>query len=89
MKITLPLIYAIKMGTKIQSELIKNSIKLNKINELPNIISILEDTKAINAVKKKAEEYLVAISEAANKEKDSPYKKMIMDLAEYAINRKG
>ena len=62
-KITLPLIYAIKKGSKTQSNLIKNSIKMNKINELPNIIAILEETKAIELVRARAKDYLLTIEE--------------------------
>ena len=87
-KITLPLIYAIKKGTKTQSNLIKNSIKLNKINELPNIIAILEETNAIELVRGRAKDYLITIEEAISEEKPSIYKKMLLQIAEFAINRK-
>ncbi|MBL6685904.1 MAG: polyprenyl synthetase family protein [Methylophilaceae bacterium] len=87
-KITLPLIYAIKKGTKVQSTLIKNSIKLNKINELPNIISILEETKAIELTRSRAEDFLLTIKDSITNLRSNHYKKMIQDIAEYAINRK-
>lgn len=87
-KITLPLIYAIKKGTKVQSTLIKNSIKLNKINELPNIISILEETKAIELTRSRAEDFLLTIKDSITDLRSNHYKKMIQDIAEYAINRK-
>jgi len=87
-KITLPLIYAIKKGTKAQSTLIKNSIKLNKINELPNIISILEETKAIELTRSRAEDFLLTIKDSITDLRSNHYKKMIQDIAEYAINRK-
>lgn len=87
-KITLPLIYAIKKGTKAQSTLIKTSIKLNKINELPNIISILEETKAIELTRSRAEDFLLTIKDSITNLRSNHYKKMIQDIAEYAINRK-
>ena len=87
-KVTLPLIYAIKKGSKTQSNLIKNSIKMNKINELPNIIAILEETKAIELVRARAKDYLLTIEETISEEKPSIYKKMLLQIAEFAINRK-
>jgi octaprenyl-diphosphate synthase len=87
-KVTLPLIYAIKKGSKTQSNLIKNSIKMNKINELPNIIAILEETKAIELVRARAKDYLLTIEETISEEKPTIYKKMLLQIAEFAINRK-
>ncbi len=87
-KITLPLIYAMKGSTKNQRKLINEAIKVGDISKLPDIISIIEDTKSISKVQIKSEEQLNKIKIVLDKLPDNDYKKIIKELAEYCVARK-
>ena len=87
-KITLPLIYAMKDSTKSQRKLINEAIKVGDISKLPDIISIIEDTKSISKVQIKSEEQLNKIKMVLDKLPDNDYKKTIKELAEYCVARK-
>jgi len=77
-----------KGSTKNQRKLINEAIKVGDISKLPDIISIIEDTKSISKVQIKSEEQLNKIKIVLDKLPDNDYKKIIKELAEYCVARK-
>ena len=86
-KITLPLIYAIKKGTKSQKIIIKTAIEKGGIENLSDVIQIIDETNAINDVQSKSLSYLNEINSLIDNFHDSSYKTLIKELAEYSIQR--
>ncbi|MDC0183088.1 polyprenyl synthetase family protein [Nitrosomonadales bacterium] len=86
-KVTLPLIYAMKNSTKIQSKLIKDAIKIGDLRKLPDVIEIIETTQSISKVQKKSEEQLENIKLILDNMPENNFKKMILELANYCVYR--
>ena len=86
-KITLPLIYAMKKSNKAQKTTIKNAIKEGGINNLSDVMQIIDETNSIKNVKDKSLIHLHEIQSLLKKFHESPYKKIVMDLAEFSVHR--
>jgi len=86
-KPTLPLLYAMRHGTVAEAETIKNAIEHGGLEDLATVLSAVERTGALQHVRKVAtkesELACVAIAHFA----DSPYKKAMLTLAEFAVSR--
>lgn len=86
-KPTLPLIHAMKHGTRAEVELIREAIKTGSCEKLNDILSIIESTKAIeyaaNAAKQHAKQARSVLTEIP----ESPYRNALSDLADFVVAR--
>jgi|TARA_B100000795_G_scaffold232667_1_gene191041 octaprenyl-diphosphate synthase len=87
-KVTLPLIYAMKDSTEQQCKLIKEAIKVGDISKLPDIIEIIEETKAMSKVQIKSEEQFENIKKILDELPKNHFNNIILDLARYSVFRK-
>ena len=86
-KVTLPLLHAIKHGTKEQKLKIKESLEQGTVHYLPEILEAMAETKAIEFTRNLAiSEADLAISELETLP-DSIYKEALVDLSQYAVHR--
>lgn len=86
-KATLPLIHALQHGTPKQQEQIKRSLKEGSLDYLDDILTALEDTKAIEYTQKIAEEEIDKALSALSILPESPSKAALTDLAYFALQR--
>lgn len=86
-KITLPLIYALKHATEDEKKIIKSTLQEGKVENLPVILDIIKDTKAIEYTYQIANQEVEKAISALKILPDSTYKKALIDLAQYAIKR--
>jgi octaprenyl-diphosphate synthase len=86
-KPTLPLIHALRQGTKAEAKLIRSAIENGSCDQLDSILGIIESTKAIeytaNAAKKHAREASLALKNIPA----SPYRQALSDLADFVVAR--
>lgn len=86
-KPTLPLIYAMRVGNEAQVDLIRRAIEDGGRNDIDAVIDTIESTGALaytsRSAQKEAEKAVAAISGIP----ESPYKKALYGLAEFAIRR--
>lgn len=86
-KPTLPLIQAMKRGTKSEIELIRNAIETGSNEKLNDILSIIESTKAIEYTANAAKQYAQQANANLIHVPDSPYRNALRDLAEFVVER--
>lgn len=87
-KITLPLLHALRKGSNAQQQVIKNSIREGNLDNLANILTILQETKAIEFTRNyAAQEIQLALSALQVAIPDSIYKTALCDLTHFALNR--
>ncbi len=86
-KPTLPLIYALRNGTKAEAKLIRSSIKSGSCKKLDSIISIIESTGAIEYTASAAKQYISEAQMALTHVPDSPFRKALHDLTEFVVTR--
>lgn len=86
-KTTLPLIIAMQNGDTKQKHLIRDAITNGRLDDMPAILSTLNETQAIKYTKEKAQEYAKKALDALNTISDSPCKQSMNDLIYFAINR--
>jgi octaprenyl-diphosphate synthase len=86
-KPTLPLLYAMRHGTATEAETIKNAIEHGGLEDLATVLSAVERTGALQHVRqvatKESELACASIAHFA----DSPYKKAMLALADFAVSR--
>jgi octaprenyl-diphosphate synthase len=86
-KPTLPLLYAMRHGDANDAQTIKQAIELGGVEHLDTVLSAVKRTGALEHVRaiavKEAEAACAAIAHFA----DSPYKKAMIELAEFAATR--
>lgn len=87
-KATLPLIYILKNGNQSQKDLIKNTLKSGDISKLPEILEILNTTNAYTYSMQIAKNEIEIAISLLSILPDSIYKKALIDVAYYAIDRK-
>lgn len=87
-KPTLPLIHAMKTGSKKQAETVSNAI-LNGGGEgvLEAVLQVIHETDALGYARKKAEAESCMATEAISRLPDSNYKKCLLQLATFAVAR--
>ncbi|MDX2346530.1 MAG: octaprenyl diphosphate synthase, partial [Legionella sp.] len=66
---------------------IREALTKGSLDALPNILDALQATKAIEYTKSLAEKEVSKAKKALDMLPDSPYKKALIELAEYAILR--
>jgi octaprenyl-diphosphate synthase len=86
-KPTLPVIYALKHGTAEQQELLRDSIKNGKKDNINEVISIINSTKAIDYTTKVARQEADMAIAALTTLPSSPYTDALYALAEFSITR--
>ncbi|WP_419420252.1 polyprenyl synthetase family protein [Legionella sp. D16C41] len=86
-KATMPLLHALKQGTLTQQALIKQSLKEGNLNNLPEILAIIEETKAIEFTKEFAAKEIDAALLALKILPDSIFKQALEELAAFALER--
>lgn len=87
-KATLPLLHALNHGTARQQEQIKESLQEGSLKYLPEIHQAIKDTKAIEHTYQLAREEIDKALTALLVLPDSLYKNALVDLADFAVNRK-
>jgi octaprenyl-diphosphate synthase len=86
-KATLPLIHALKHGTSLQQEQIKESLHEGSLKYLPEIQIAIEETKAIAYTKEIAAQEVDYALTALTELPPSEYKTALIDLAHFALKR--
>jgi len=87
-KPTLPLIYAMKNGSKEQANIVNKAIQ-NGGGEgvLESVLKVIHETGALDYTRKKAEAESCMATEAISLLPDSQYKKCLLQLAVFAVSR--
>lgn len=86
-KPTLPLIYAMKHGTQEQADIIRTAIEEGQRDKIDDIISIIEQTGAINYTAKAAQNEVDKAISALSILDDSDYKNALIGLAHFSVSR--
>lgn len=86
-KLTLPLIYVLKVGNEAQKMCINESIQQGALSNLPTILDALADTKAIEFTRQVAMSEVELAIAALNVIPESEYKEALKSFAYYVIER--
>jgi octaprenyl-diphosphate synthase len=86
-KPTLPLIHALRKGTKAEINLIRSAIENGSSENLDSILSIIESTKAIEYTALAAKEYAQQAKTTLAHIPDSPYRQALHDLTDFVVER--
>ncbi|ATW02063.1 octaprenyl diphosphate synthase [Candidatus Legionella polyplacis] len=86
-KITFPLLYALKFGTKKQKKVICQNIKERNLKNFNKILIIIKKTKAIEATKKYAKTEILRAISYLKYVPESIYKNALKKLAYFSLNR--
>jgi octaprenyl-diphosphate synthase len=86
-KPTLPLIYALKTGTPAQQTIIRQAIEQGGLERLDAISSIIESTGGLQYTARLAKRESELALQALGELSDSPYKRALQGLAEFAVTR--
>ena len=87
-KPTLPLIYAMKNGSKEQAEIVSKAIRNGGgKGVLESVLKVIHETGALDYTRKKAEAESCMATEAISLLPDSQYKKCLLQLAVFAVSR--
>ena len=87
-KATLPLIYAMQVGSEKQRTLIRKSIIEGGLQQLDAIQDIIESTGALIYTEKRAHEAADIAIDALSGIPDSEYKQALISIAEFAVKRR-
>ena len=87
-KTTLPLIIAMQKGSPAQKELIENAIRLGRVDQLSDIVSIVHETGAMLETREAAMVEARRALKALDHLDDSVFKSGLAELAEGLLNRK-
>jgi octaprenyl-diphosphate synthase len=87
-KPTLPLIHAMKNGSKEQAEIVSKAIQSGGgEGVLESVLKVIHETGALDYTRKKAEAESCMATEAISSLPDSQYKECLMQLADFAVSR--
>jgi octaprenyl-diphosphate synthase len=86
-KPTLPLIHAMKHGSREQAELIRGAIRDARLDELQAVLAAVESTGAIHYTAALARRHADAAIAALSGVPDSPHKDALVQLARFAVER--
>lgn len=86
-KPTLPLLYAMRHGTRAETETIKRAIEQGGLDDLPTVLSAVERTGALQHVRKVASNEAELACATIAHFPNSPYKQAMLTLAEFAVTR--
>lgn len=86
-KPTLPLIYAMQKGNEQQASVIRQAIENGERDRIDEIITIINETGAIDYTAHAATEEVAQAKAALDSLPDSDYKQALIGLAEFSISR--
>ncbi|MBE0438756.1 MAG: octaprenyl diphosphate synthase [Gammaproteobacteria bacterium] len=86
-KPTLPLIFAMKHGSKAQAQIIREAIENGQRDKIDDIITIIQETGAIDYTSQAAQNEVEQAKAALSMIVDSDYKQALISLAEFSVNR--
>jgi len=86
-KATLPLIYAMRQGNKQQTQIIREAIEHGQREKIDDIITIIEQTGAIDYTSRAAQQEIEQAKMALSIIDDSEYKQALISLADFSSNR--
>lgn len=86
-KPTLPLIHAMKHGSREQAALIRKAIQEARLDELEGVLAAVESTGAIHYTAALASRHADAAVAALSGVPDSPYKDALQQLARFTVER--
>jgi octaprenyl-diphosphate synthase len=86
-KPTLPLLFAMKHGTREQAEVIRNAIKQGNADQFDEILSIVQHTGALDHARRQAEAEAELARNALTAIPDSQYKAALLELSAFAVSR--
>ncbi|HSW92929.1 MAG TPA: polyprenyl synthetase family protein [Gammaproteobacteria bacterium] len=86
-KPTLPLIHAMKRGTKAEIKLIRQAIQKGSTKNIDSILAIIESTGAIEYTLHAAKQQIREATNSLNHIPESPYRQALHDLAEFVVAR--
>lgn len=86
-KPTLPLIYAMRTGTKAQAEIIRKAIKEGKQDDFPLVLEVIQQTKALDYAKQCAQTEADTATASISILPDSECKECLLQLAAFAVTR--
>ena len=86
-KPTLPLIYAMRTGSAQQANVIRKAIETGGESGFNSILTIIEETGALNYAKQRAYQEVEIAAKAISLLKSSHYKDCLLQLAEFAVTR--
>lgn len=86
-KPTLPLLYAMRHGTKQQAELIRTAIEHGGEHNIQNVIDAVQQTDALKHVRELAQQEAGLACQAIAHLADGPAKQRLIDLAEFSVER--
>ncbi|HMV13209.1 MAG TPA: octaprenyl diphosphate synthase [Nitrosomonas sp.] len=86
-KPTLPLIYAMRTGSAQQANIIRKAIETGGESGFDSILTIIEETGALNYAKQRAYQEVEIAAKAISLLKSSHYKDCLLQLAEFAVTR--
>ncbi len=87
-KATLPLIYAMQVGSENERALIREAIQDGGLDKLDAIQSIIESTGALSYTNKRAHEAADIAIKALSGIPDSEHKQALVSIAEFAVRRR-
>lgn len=87
-KATLPLIYAMRAGSEIESTLIRQAILEGGLEQLDNIQAIIQSTGALDYTARRAHEAADIAISVLSDIPDSEYKQALISIAEFAVQRR-
>lgn len=86
-KPTLPLIYAMKTGSKEQVAIVRNAIEKGGEGGLQSVLQVIQETDALGYARQQAEAESCMASEAISSLPNSNYKECLLELATFAVAR--
>lgn len=86
-KTTLPILHALKHGTPVQQDCIKQSLKQGSLSALPEVLQAITDTNAIQYTRDMAAKEVDKALSALQYLPSSVYKSALEDLAKYTVSR--
>lgn len=86
-KPTLPLIHALRKGSKAEVKLIRNAIKTGSSQDLDSIIAIIESTGAIEYTANAAKQHALKAQSTLTHIPESPYRQALHDLSAFVVER--
>ena len=86
-KLTLPLMHALAVGNKAQSDIIKQAILDPATSQFDAIVAVLHETQALAYAKRRANEQAQLAIDLLTTLPANAYREALMDLASFAVSR--
>jgi octaprenyl-diphosphate synthase len=86
-KPTLPLLYAMKHGTPEQAASIRHAIEQGGLTEFQSVLAAIKDTQALQYTRDQAQRESGMAIGAISDLPDSNYKRALLQLATFAVDR--